>query len=216
MEQPRRASRLGAALAALTLVLLDFALGNRYMIVSHWVSIVIGVALVLLIIATRFTQNQQLESVEYAATITWIVIALLLNAANLVEVVDEVLFRASQIPPTTLVLTSLAIWSASTLAFSLLYWAIDRGGPDARISDSPGYPDFEFPAYTVPELVPPDWQPAFMDYLFIGFSLSTTFGPTETIPLTTRAKGLMILQSLAALVTIIVVAARAIGVIPGS
>lgn len=214
--QPQRASRLGAALAALTLVLLDFALSERYMIVSHWVSLAIGVLLIVLIVATRFTRNPQLESVEYAATITWIVIALLLNGANLVEVIDETIFRTSHIAPNALVLTSLAIWSANALAFSLLYWAIDRGGPDARISDSPGYPDFAFPAYSTAAMMPPDWQPSFMDYLFVGFTTSTTFGPTETIPLTARAKAFMILQSLTSLVTIIVVAARAIGIIPGT
>jgi hypothetical protein len=214
--QPRRASRLGAALAALALVLLDYELGDRYMIVSHWVSLLTGVLLALLIVAARFTRNRQIASLEYGATITWIVIVLVLNVVNLVDVVNEVLFRPAHIPPTTLVLTSLAIWSANTLAFSLLYWAIDRGGPDERLSSEPGYPDFDFPAYTAASMVAPQWQPSFMDYLFIGFTTSMTFGPTDAIPLTSRAKAFMVLQSLTSLVTIIVVASRAIGIIPGT
>jgi len=99
------------------------------------------------------------------------------------------------------------------LTFTLIYWLIDRGGPDARIGAAPDYPDFDFPAMSEPEKVVPNWQPTIVDYLFIGFTTNTAFSPTEAMPLTARAKALMIAQSVVSLVTIVMLAARAIGII---
>ncbi len=60
---------------------------------------------------------------------------------------------------------------------------------------------------------PPDWQPGMIDYLFLGFTTSTAFSPTEAMPLTPRAKLLMIVQSMIALITIAVVVARTINIL---
>ncbi|HEY1655252.1 MAG TPA: hypothetical protein VGF86_09080 [Candidatus Tumulicola sp.] len=59
----------------------------------------------------------------------------------------------------------------------------------------------------------PDWQPGMIDYLFLGFTTSTAFSPTEAMPLTRRAKLLMIVQSMVALITIAIVAARTINIL---
>jgi hypothetical protein len=209
-----RASRLGAVVTVLLVMALDLPLAGRYRLAPQWVATSFGAALVLFMIGGRYARNLRLARVEDALTIFCIIAALLLNAANLIAVVEDVLFHPEEIEPTPLILSSLAIWSANLLSFSLLYWAIDRGGPDARIGPSPGYPDFDFPAYARSEQVAPGWRPNFVDYLFIGFTTSTAFSPTEAMPLTPRAKGLMIFQSLISLVTVIVVAARAIGIIP--
>lgn len=145
--------------------------------------------------------------------ITTILLLLLANALNLLDVVDEVVFHSGSVRVMPLIFAAIAIWCCNMLAFALLYWEIDRGGPDARASTSPGYPDFDFPAYSDPTKVPPGWQPGFVDYLFIGFTTTTAFGPTEAMPLSTRAKSLVMVQSIISLITIVVVAARAIGII---
>jgi hypothetical protein len=61
--------------------------------------------------------------------------------------------------------------------------------------------------------VPPGWQPDMIDYLFLGFTTSTAFSPTEAMPLTRRAKLLVIAQSTISLVTIAIVAARTINIL---
>ena len=61
--------------------------------------------------------------------------------------------------------------------------------------------------------VRPDWKPSIIDYLFLAFTTSTAFSPTEAMPMTARAKILVILQSCVSLVTIAIVAARTINIL---
>ena len=67
--------------------------------------------------------------------------------------------------------------------------------------------DFVFPQMAVQQT---EWTPEFVDYLFLAFNTSTAFSPTDTMVLARRAKVLMMLQSIISLVTIAVLAARAI------
>lgn len=72
------------------------------------------------------------------------------------------------------------------------------------------FPDFDFPAMADDAPVRPNWTPGIVDYLFLGFTTSTAFSPTEAMPLTARAKVLVMLQSSISLITIAIVAARTI------
>ena len=74
-------------------------------------------------------------------------------------------------------------------------------------------PTLIFLPWTTPTTFRPDWQPGIVDYLFLGFTTSTAFSPTEAMPLTSRAKLLMVVQSLIALITIAIVAARTINIL---
>jgi hypothetical protein len=215
MPGVKRGSRVGAVVAVLCYGALDLTLQGRYRLAPQGATTAIGALLVVLLIATYYVKNQRWRRLEWNAMTLCIGGAMILNAANLADVVQDVLFDSSNVEPTSLILTSLAIWSANILVFSLLYWAIDRGGPDARASGSADAADFDFPGYTSPRATA-GWQPTFMDYVFLGFTTATAFSPTEAMPLTSRAKGLMVVQSLVSLVTIIIVAARAIGIIPSS
>jgi len=61
--------------------------------------------------------------------------------------------------------------------------------------------------------VPAGWRPVYVDYLFLGYSTATAFSTTDVMPLTSRAKLLMMLESTISLVTLVVVAARAINIL---
>lgn len=63
-----------------------------------------------------------------------------------------------------------------------------------------------------PSLVPPDWRPSMVNYLFIGFTTTTAFSPTEAMPISARAKALVMVQSLISLIVVAVIAARAVGI----
>jgi hypothetical protein len=108
------------------------------------------------------------------------------------------------------VIGSLIFAMANVIIFSIAYWRIDRGGPEARENKVRVRPDWIFPQEGVPDDFQRDWRPSFVDYLFIGFTTATAFSPTDALPLSRRAKLLMMAQSLISLVTIIAVAARAI------
>jgi uncharacterized membrane protein len=100
-----------------------------------------------------------------------------------------------------------------TLLFSLLYWRMDRGGPEARANDAGTRPDWLFPQSGAPDDAPPGWRPTFVDYLFLAYSTATAFSPTDALPLTSRAKMLMMLESSISLSTLVVVASRAINIL---
>ena len=101
------------------------------------------------------------------------------------------------------------------MAFSLLYWHIDRGGPYGRASKLSVRPDWAFPQPATPEDLPPDWRPLFLDYLYLGYNTATAFSPTDAVSLTHRAKILMMIESTISLLTSVIVLSRAINVPPG-
>jgi len=104
-----------------------------------------------------------------------------------------------------------AIWVANLGTFALWYWEIDGGGPGERRRDGHISTDFLFPQFQIGDGTSSGgWWPGFVDYLFVAFNASTAFSPTDTLILSRRAKGLMMIQTLISLITIAVIAARAI------
>jgi hypothetical protein len=101
------------------------------------------------------------------------------------------------------------VWLGNNLAFALLYWLIDSGGPTARFR-RPIAVDFAFTQHMSPELAPPGWRPLFLDYLHLGFTNATAFSPTDVMPLTYRAKYATMLQSTVALALFGLIVARAV------
>jgi uncharacterized membrane protein len=104
--------------------------------------------------------------------------------------------------------------ATNVITFALLYWQFDGGGPAGRFASSIRYPDFQFPQTTTPGLAAPEWHPQFMDYLYVAFTNVVAFSPTDTMPLTRRAKELMALQSMIALGVLVVVLSRVINILP--
>jgi uncharacterized membrane protein len=66
---------------------------------------------------------------------------------------------------------------------------------------------------STPGCAPQGWWPHFVDYLYVSFTNATAFSPTDTMPLTRWAKLLMLVQSLASLLTVAMVAARAVNIL---
>lgn len=109
-----------------------------------------------------------------------------------------------------LLATGAVVWLGNILAFSLLYWLTDGGGPVARTRLSTPR-DFAFVQQLNPELAPPGWRPVFLDYLHLGFTNATAFSPTDNMPLSHRAKYTMILQSTVSLALVALIIARSVG-----
>jgi hypothetical protein len=111
--------------------------------------------------------------------------------------------------PGELLASGAVVWLGNNLAFALLYWLVDGGGPAAR-SRRPTPVDFAFTQHMSPELAAPGWRPVFLDYLHLGFTNATAFSPTDVMPLTHRAKYAMLVQSTLALALFGLVVARAV------
>ena len=68
---------------------------------------------------------------------------------------------------------------------------------------------------TDPEVSKPDWRPHFSDYFYVSFTNSSAFSPTDTMPLSRTAKQLMLVESTISLLTLLLVAARAVNILDG-
>ena len=101
------------------------------------------------------------------------------------------------------------VWLGNNLAFALLYWLLDGGGPNARTQRAVPV-DLAFTQHMSPELAPEGWHPVFLDYLHLGFTNATAFSPTDVMPLTLRAKYTMLVQSSVALALFGLIVARAV------
>jgi hypothetical protein len=112
-----------------------------------------------------------------------------------------------------LIVTGGAIWLTNVIVFGLWYWEFDRGGPVARVHATHLYPDFQFVQMVSPEMAPPEWEPAFGDYLYLSFTNAAAFSPTDVMPLSRWAKMAMLLQSVISIVTVALVIARAVNIL---
>lgn len=115
---------------------------------------------------------------------------------------------------TQLLVGAAIVLATNVVTFGLLYWQLDGGGPDGRLVHSKHFPDFQFPQTLTEGLGPANWQPRFQDHLYVAFTSVTAFSPTDTMPLTHRAKGLMAIQSLISLSVIGLVLSRVINILP--
>ena len=115
-----------------------------------------------------------------------------------------------------LLVTGAVIWLTNVSVFALWYWEFDRGGPAARaLNIGNKLPDFQFPQMvSPPEMVPRDWEPMFLDYLYLAFTNATAFSPTDVMPLSRWAKGAMTLQSAISIITLALVVSRAVNILP--
>jgi hypothetical protein len=144
-----------------------------------------------------------------------LVVANTIAAIRLVDLVlgsgkvDGVTLSASR-----LLVAGALVLAANVITFGLLYWQVDSGGPIGRSVGPRTYPDFQFPQTATAGLAPTSWRPRFGDHLYLAFTNVVAFSPTDTMPLTLRAKGLMALQSLISLAVLVVVLSRVINILP--
>jgi hypothetical protein len=111
-----------------------------------------------------------------------------------------------------LLLKAITVWSTNVITFGLLFWGFDRGGPVRRLEPDPPPPDFQFPQMENPQLAAPGWYPELVDYIYVSFTNSIAFSPTDAMPLSRWAKLLMLSESGVSAITILLVAARAVNI----
>ena len=102
-----------------------------------------------------------------------------------------------------------------TVGFALLFWQLDRGGPNGRAQPDIELMSFWFTQDAIREYSDQfdSWQPRFLDYLYLATTNLIAFSPTDTMPLTRLAKMLMAWQSVVSLATFAVVLARAVNIL---
>jgi hypothetical protein len=115
--------------------------------------------------------------------------------------------------PGLLLETSSVVWLELVIVFGFLYWELDAGGPGERVHEPTRFPDLAFPQHLNPDVARPGWRPVFYDYLYLAFTNSTAFSPTDVMPLAHWAKLTMAVQSLASLLILGLIVARAVNIL---
>jgi len=213
-EQPIGESRWPPALALVAFMVLNISLRvwlpHEGAVRVPWLIPAIEAVLLVILLGTDPNQSHKRARLLRRVAVT-LVVALVVAAlwATVILVYDLIKGLGVTESPSKLLASGAVTWLGNNLAFAMLYWLMDSGGPLARLRN-PEPVDFAFTQHMSPELAQPGWRPVFLDYLHLGFTNATAFSPTDVMPLTLRAKYTMLVQSTVALALFGLIVARAV------
>ena len=219
----RGAARAPAAIAVLVAIALYGVLPNTLLAGPRYAIPVLEMLLLVPLVAFNPRRLNRETRITRIVSVSLVVLVLLSNGVALGLLLNALV--SSQTAGRTLLLGALEVWLTNIVGFGLLYWELDRGGPVARAQSARpqlALADFRFTQDenqdTVQEVAAgssqaADWMPSLIDYLYVSVTNSTAFSPTDTMPLTSRAKILMAIQSVSALLISVLVISRGVGIL---
>ena len=200
----------------------NLSVGPRWLAPAFEISMLIPLS-----IATAWTRGKVRDATEhhhiraighyrrgirlFALLLTAMILAI--NLAEFAAVVRGLLKGVRGPSGQSLLIDAMNIWFTNIVIFALFYWNIDHNSPSSRGLNPEVVPDFLFPQMQGAGDNDPDWTPGFIDYLYVSFTNATAFSPTDTMPLSPRSKLLMALEAMVSLLTIGLVAARAVNIL---
>ncbi|MBV9258187.1 MAG: hypothetical protein JO215_09230 [Ktedonobacteraceae bacterium] len=211
-EKPQApmAPRWAAAVAILAFGILYAALPDRVTIGPNWLllafEVVLLIPLLLSGIAQRPLRNRTIRTLIFV-----------LLAGVTAALIGGIILFVVTLPnrganeAKDLLRTAALLWISNVLVFAFWYWEIDGGGPRKRLEHGHQAADFMFPQQVNGN--DGSWAPHFFDYLFVGFTGATALSPTDTYPLTRRAKGLMMVEALNAMVILAIIVGRIVNIL---
>jgi hypothetical protein len=216
--------RLPAAIAVVVAIALYALLPGRLLLGPRFVLPILEALLFIpLVVAnpTRMTrENRWLRRLSIG-------LVLVIAAANAIALglLVHALVAGGNAGGKQLLLGAGQVWATNILVFALAFWELDRGGPVARARTArPGLQtaDFRFPQDEDHDAISEvarrsaarsGWAPGFIDYLYVSVTNSSAFSPTDTMPLSPRAKLLMGTESVSAIVLSVLVIARGVSLL---
>ena len=206
--------RWPAMLALLAMGGLRLALPESLSIGPNWLLIVVVAALLVPTVWTRRSGDHRANQVLGYLLATIVTLDMIWSLALLLLALPS-----RREAPFDLLRSAAALWVTNILVFASWYWRLDAGGPRAReLQGVHTDGAFLFPQMTLnhqarEEMGEQCWSPRFVDYLFLAFNTSTAFSPTDSPVLSRWAKILVMVQSLISLITVALLAARAINIL---
>ncbi|MGB3481252.1 MAG: hypothetical protein WBB07_03420 [Mycobacterium sp.] len=206
-------SRIPVLLAIAAVIALQVAIPDRYTAVPRWPLVVLEVLLLVVMLAVNPLRPDNRTRVGLWAA--WALTAAITADNTASAIVLDYRILSGQVSDHAAVLlgSGAAIYITNVIAFGVWYWELDRGGPAARLAAAKAYPAFLFPQMTDPDFAQPGWRPTFVDYLYVSFTNSVAFSPTDTMPLARWAKLMMTVQALVATSTVALVFTRAVSLL---
>jgi len=202
------------ALAVVTAIAMQFSLPNRHLLSPTFLFPAVESLILVALLSGRGASHIDSWSATRHRIIMGLVIVMSAdNVLAVVELVRDILNGSNGDNGPVLLATGGAVWSTNIISFSMWFWMLDRGGPTARASGRALAPSFAFATMESGKYTPTDWEPQYVDYLYLAFTNATAFSPTDTMPLTRWAKTLMLAQSSISLVIALMVIARAVSIL---
>ena len=224
-DGPEGENRLPPATAVVVAGLTYALLPSSLLFAPRFVVPAVELVLLVALVVTNPRRMNRETRWSRAASATLSVVVIVSNLLALGMLVQSISSDGASGGP--LLIAAMQVWLTNVIVFALVYWELDRGGPVARARlprDELNPADWRFSqdenADAVEEVAASassvaGWMPTFIDYLYLSLTNSSAFSPTDTMPLTARAKSLMGVQATAALLTSLVVIARAVGSLSG-
>jgi hypothetical protein len=215
-------SRWPAALATGIAIVLYAALPNGLLIGPRYVIPVLELVILAVVIAENPLRMNRYSRRSRIAALALTFLILATNVVSLGLLLHRLVSAGgSQAGP--LLLAALQVWLTNVIVFGLAYWELDRGGPVVRwhvARHELVRADFRFPQDEDHDAIDEvakgsaaksGWLPRYLDYAYVSLTNSSAFSPTDTMPLSSRAKLLMAFESTMALITSVVVIAKGVG-----
>jgi hypothetical protein len=197
------------------------AVGGIYLALPR--SLIIGptwllpTVIVVLLVPTVVTHRTGRRSLNRA-------LGVLISAITTIALIASVILLVRLLPshkedPIRLLLSGAELWLTNVLVFALWYWRLDGGGPTVRHERQEfGSRSFLFPQMQLEKsergrFECEGWRPRFVDYVFVAFTQSSTFGPTDAPLLARWAKVFAMVQIFISLSIVILLISRAVGVL---
>ena len=202
-------------------ILAFLAIGGIYLALPPWVIVgpiwLLPALIAVLLVPTVVTHRMGRHSLNHALGIA-------ISAISTLALIGSVILLVTALPthreePLSLLLSGGELWLTNVLVFALWYWRLDGGGPTVRDRRREfGSRSFVFPQMQIEKIERRrfnvgGWRPGFVDYLFIAFTQSSTFGPTDAPILARWAKVLIMCQIFISLTIVVLLISRAVGIL---
>ncbi|HSS18037.1 MAG TPA: hypothetical protein VLQ29_13845 [Candidatus Dormibacteraeota bacterium] len=206
--------RWQAILALLAIGGIYLALPRDLVIGPIWL---VPVVIVVLLVPTVVSHRVGGQSVNRT-------LGIIISGITTLALIGSVILLVRTLPtqresPLQLLRSGGLLWLTNVMVFALWYWRLDGGGPTLRHKQKKfGSTSFLFPQMQIPhderdQFECGRWRPLFIDYLFVAFTQSSTFGPTDAPLLARWAKVFTITQISISLTIVVLLISRAVGVL---
>jgi hypothetical protein len=220
-DEARHEARLDATLFGLVAIVLLLGLGfvswkeDWELLGFHqWLWVVLAVPEAILVSAlfltAPMTDHRQAHKVA-EWVIGFVVLGNLLGLGILIAAL--LTEKSSELTGPQLLMSGGVLWLTNVIVFGLAFWTLDAGGPAVRAVEGRATPDFQFPQDDNPAQARPGWYPRLEDYVYVALTNGIAFSPTDAMPLTRWAKGMMALDAMISVGAVLLVAARAVNVL---
>lgn len=205
--------RLAVSVCVLAIVALQLLLPTRYQAGPRWLLPALELTVMAATVAANPVRLNRDTAWLRAIGLTLCGLLTVANCWSATRLVIGLVNGHVSDNATALLTSGGSIWLTNVMVFGLWYWEFDRGGPAARAAGRKPLPDFLFVQMQNPTFADRDWEPEFVDYLYLSFTNATAFSPTDVMPMSRWAKLLMMVQSAISLITVALVISRAINVL---